>query len=100
MLDNWAFAQYSYSMDQERMKAFKRLLEEEHEWPGPYSFKFIVPSEKIDLVSQLLPDVEMTTRFSGKGKYTSVSFQLQCKSADDVIDVYEKVKNIPGIMSL
>ena len=82
------------------MKAFKRLLEEEHEWPGPYSFKFIVPSDQIDRVSQLLPDVEMTTRFSGKGKYTSVSFSLHCESADAVIDIYVKVKNIPGIMSL
>ncbi|NCN41002.1 DUF493 domain-containing protein [bacterium] len=87
-------------MDEARQKAFKKLLEEEHEWPGPYDFKFIVPSEQIDMISNLLPNVELTTRFSGKGKFTSVSFQIQCESPNDVVDIYIRVKNVPGLMAL
>ncbi len=87
-------------MEPSRKEAFKKLLETEHDWPGPYHFRFIVPSDQIEQVSRLLPEIDMETRFSGQGRFISLNFDLHCENADIVLEIYMKVQSIPGIVSL
>lgn len=87
-------------MDPNRKAKLQELIDKHHEWPVDYCFKFIVPSEQIEMMSQLLPEVEFSTRFSEKGKYGSVSFSLKCDDAEAVMEIYEKVQNVPGLMAL
>lgn len=87
-------------MDPERKAKLQKLIDKHHEWPVDYCFKFIVPAEQIETMNQLIPNVEFSTRFSEKGKYGSLSFTMTCETAEDVMAVYERVQNVPGLMAL
>ena len=80
-------------------EGLKKALEKE-DWPLEYPFKFIVPSEQVNVLNQLLPEVEVQTRFSSNAKFVSVSFSLNCESPEDVLAIYDKLKAIPGLISL
>lgn len=84
----------------DKNEQFKNALDEHHQWPCPYLFKFIVPSENLSKVVELFPDTEIQTRESKTGKYTSVSVETTMCSSKDVMEVYEKVASVPGVMSL
>lgn len=79
---------------------FKQVLDEHHQWPCPYLFKFIVPTENISMLMDFFPDDNVQTRESKSGKYTSVTVESHMCSSKEVMEVYEKVSTVPGIMSL
>ena len=78
----------------------KALLEDQHSWPCKYSFKFIVPVDKLSLVLASLGEEGISTKPSSKGKYISVTCSRSFNTADDVIKVYQSVSHIDGIISL
>ncbi len=84
----------------DKIEQFKQVLDGHHQWPCPYPFKFIVPSENLHLVVELFPDNELTTRESKSGKYTSITMETTMCASQEVMDVYEKASQIPGLMSL
>jgi len=84
----------------EKKARFKETLDECHEWPCPYVFKFIVPSENLQLIKDFFPENEVKTKKSKTGKYTSVTAEVHAYSSKEVMDIYEKVSIVPGIMSL
>lgn len=84
----------------EKDKKFKNMLDDHHQWPCPYVFKFIVPSGQMERFHELFPDAPLTTRQSKSGKYTSVTLESTMCSSHDVMAIYEKAGKIPGIMSL
>ena len=84
----------------DKHKEFKQMLDDHHQWPCPYVFKFIIPSGQMDSFRELFPDTDMTTRESKSGKYISVTLESHMCSSHDVMAVYEKAGKIPGIMSL
>ena len=73
-------------------------------WPSEYLYKFIVPSEeqKIQTIIGLFDNMGavISTRTSGKGNYTSISINVTMKSADQVIEKYQEVGEIEGVISL
>ncbi|QGY41339.1 DUF493 family protein [Pseudodesulfovibrio cashew] len=79
---------------------FKQALDGHHQWPCPYVFKFIVPNESLEALLALFPGEEVTTRPSKSGKYISATLESHMCSSKAVMDVYEKVSVIPGIMAL
>lgn len=79
---------------------FKELLDLSYDWPSKYTFKFIVPMEKVNMLTMLLADSEISTRPSKKGKYISITAVKTVASADEVIEIYERVSVIEGIVSL
>lgn len=79
---------------------FKQLLDDHHEWPCPYIFKFIVPSDQIEAFKSLFADEDLRTRNSKTGKYVSVTLESTMCSSHDVMATYKKASQIPGIMSL
>ncbi|MCG2792926.1 MAG: DUF493 domain-containing protein [Weeksellaceae bacterium] len=85
-------------------KSLKEKLEQQHNFPEEYLFKFIVPgdSEKITEIIRIFDGLKYTlsNRESSKGKYTSVSFLCFVMDADHVIDIYQKVAKIENVMML
>ncbi len=84
----------------ESMDKFKELLDDQYTWPAPYLFKFIVPATQLADLENLISKYVMTQKPSKNGKYISVTINVFCQSSDEVIDFYQKVSVIPGIMSL
>ncbi len=83
-----------------KIEQFKQTLDECHEWPCPYTYKFIMPTENLDQLTALFPNETMDSRESKNGKYTSITVTLKVCSADEVMAIYEKAATVPGLMSL
>ncbi|RAV28602.1 DUF493 family protein [Sinomicrobium soli] len=95
-------------MASEKEEQFYKRLKEELEnyttWPSRYLYKFIVPSdkEKTSEIEQIFDNTGavINTRKSSNGKYTSVSVEVVMESADAVIDKYQEVGKVEGVISL
>jgi len=73
-------------------------------WPAPYLFKFIVPTdlEKIAQIRAIFgeKEAEITEKKSKQGSYTSMSIRMTMPSAQSIIDKYQLVGLIEGVISL
>lgn len=94
-------------MDKKTEEFYERLkgeLEKSNSWPALYLYKFIVPTDK-DKIEQIqkafdcLGAVIKTTQ-SKTGKFTSVSVDVQMESPQAVIEKYQQLSTIEGIVSL
>jgi putative lipoic acid-binding regulatory protein len=90
-------------MDPE-IERIKKLLNENHEWPSLFMFKFVVPSEneKIAKTEALVNSetAEIRLRPSSKGNYTAVTIRVVMVSAQAVLDVYAEARKIDGLIAL
>lgn len=84
----------------ENFDQFKSLLDSQYLWPCPYLFKFIVSRESLTLAQTLCGNALFTLRESSTGKYVSISFSLELESSDAVLAVYQKARQIPGLIAL
>ena len=76
---------------------------EQLEWPNVYLFKFIVPNnpESVARTVALFDEAsEIEYHESKNAKFISVSAKEMMLSADSIMEIYEKAKDIPGIISL
>tara|TARA_B100002019_G_scaffold127824_1_gene110003 strand:+ start:535 stop:810 length:276 start_codon:yes stop_codon:yes gene_type:complete len=86
--------------------AFSKLrvqLEAIKEWPMLYMFKFIIPYDvkRYAQVTGLFgDDAEVYHKNSKNGKFTSITAKEVMISADDVMLVYKRASQIPGIIAL
>jgi uncharacterized protein len=97
------------SEDREKETAafYERLqveLDNSNTWPAEYLFKFIVPSvddnvERVENAFNCMGAVIKTTK-SKTGKFTSVSVDVTMKNAQEIIEKYQEVATIKGIVSL
>jgi nitrate reductase NapAB chaperone NapD len=95
--------------DKERETAefYERLkveLDNSNTWPAEYLFKFIVPTsdeniKKVEEAFNCMGAVIKTTK-SKTGKFTSISIDLEVKDSQEIIDKYQEVSTIKGIVSL
>ncbi len=81
-------------------QAFKEKLEGTHSFPGPYTFKFIVTTEKQETVEGLIEGAEVSVKPSSGNKYVSVTLNSQMQTGDEVIAVYKKANTIEGLIAL
>ncbi len=94
-------------MDKKTEEFYERLkveLDNSNVWPAEYLFKFIVPSvddnvEKIKDAFDCMGAVIKTTK-SKTGKFTSLSVDVTVKDSQEIIDKYQEVGTIKGIVSL
>lgn len=98
-------------MDNERERKtaefYERLkveLDRTNSWPAEYLFKFIVPTseeniQKVEDAFNCMGAVIKTTK-SKTGKFTSISVDLMVKDSQEVIDKYQELSTIEGIVSL
>jgi putative lipoic acid-binding regulatory protein len=86
-----------------------KLLEEHHQFPGPYTFKVIGPwqDEFVNAVQQVAQgslekasDYILTTRPSSKGRYVSVSLEARVRDSAQVLDIYAALRQVEGVMVL
>lgn len=90
---------------EEFYRKLKTQLQDTSMWPTEYLYKFIIPTkpEKIKQIHNIFNNMGavIKTRQSKKGKYTSVSVNVQMKDPDAVIDKYKTVGNeVEGVISL
>lgn len=79
---------------------FKKKLDDIHDFPTVYMFKFIVTEDKTEAVDNLFPANKLTYKPSSKGKYISVTANVMMPSSDRVIEIYKEAKKIEGIIAL
>ena len=85
------------------MEFYERLksqLDQVHTWPSPYVFKFIVPAERQEELLPLLPIGQIEQKLSSSGKYVSITLKAMISDSEQVIAVYQRAGQIPGIVSL
>lgn len=94
-------------MDKKTEEFYERLkteLDNTNTWPAEYLFKFIVPTdtEKVEAVKNAFDclGAVIKTSQSKTGKFTSLSVDVQMKSAQQIVDKYIEVSTIEGIVSL
>ncbi len=84
--------------------SLKTKLEENHNFPEDYVFKFIIPSnsEKITEILRIYDGMKYTlsNRDSKNGKYTSLTINAFVLDADQVIALYKNVAKLEGVMML
>jgi hypothetical protein len=93
--------------EKETAEFYERLkveLDMSNTWPAEYLFKFIVPTvdENVKTVEEAfdcMGAVIKTTR-SKTGKFTSVSVDVTMKDSQEIIDKYQELASIKGIVSL
>jgi len=87
----------------DRLEKLRYQLLENDTWPLPYMFKFIVPNKdgKVEKIQKIL---ENTGRLSYKHtrnlKHVAITCVAKMNSADDIIDITEKVGAIEGVLVL
>jgi putative lipoic acid-binding regulatory protein len=80
---------------------FKALLESQYQWPTVYQFKFICGREQLEALKALLgPKVQLQIKESAQGKYVAVTFSRHMECSSDVIEVYQRVAVISGVIAL
>ena len=82
----------------------KKELDLSSTWPSVYLFKFIVPTDKENILRveeafDCMGAVIKTTK-SKTGKFTSISVDVMMKDSQEIIDKYMKLSTIEGIISL
>ena len=91
-------------MEESDYDRIKLTLDQTHDWPVVFLFKFIVPSdlEKIAKVEALFNSetAEIRIKESSNGKYTSLSAREIVTSAEEVLLIYKKSSEIEGLIAL
>ena len=82
----------------------KKELDLSSTWPSIYLYKFIVPTDKENILRveeafDCMGAVIKTTK-SKTGKFTSISVDVMMKDSQEIIDKYIEVSTIKGIISL
>jgi putative lipoic acid-binding regulatory protein len=96
------------STDQNPEEFYEKLkdrLYKTSSWPSEYLYKFIIKTDKKNLViiEDLFNNVGavINTKESKNGKYTSISINLLMSNPEAVIEKYKEVINkVEGVISL
>jgi uncharacterized protein len=90
-------------LNEEAKDRLRQRLNEVHEWPSLYMFKFIFEpeQEKLDAVMAMFPpESEMLRKYSAGGKYLSLTVKEVMMNAEEVLQRYEKASMIEGVIVL
>ena len=79
---------------------FRDLLDQSYQWPDYYEFKFIVKIDDKHLVLAKLHGFTITEHLSKNGNYISISARKLMNNPQEIIEVYEVVSTIKGVISL
>lgn len=96
--------QNQHNSPEEFYASLKEKLEETHNFPEEYLFKFIIPNDsaKLTEIYKVFDGLQHTlsNRDSKNGKYVSVSVNAFVLDADQVVKIYQEVSVIEGVMML
>jgi putative lipoic acid-binding regulatory protein len=86
-----------------------KLLEEHHQFPGPYTFKVIglwedefvsAVKEAAATVLEKGDDCKLSTRPSSKGRYVSISLDTTMRDSAQVLAMYAALRQVEGVVVL
>ena len=80
--------------------SFKELLKRQYTWPTLFTFKFVVPSAKLDDLKALFPLVSPKLRPSSNGRFVSTTYMMIQNDPDQVLDTYAKASQVEKIIML
>jgi len=80
--------------------SLREKLDDHYIWPSLYTFKFVVPKEKVEEVKKLFPNHESTERHSKNGNYISVTLQMMMPGSAEIIEVYQIASRVEGLIAL
>ena len=84
--------------------SLQQKLEDQHNFPEDYLFKFIISAsqEKLTEIYRVFDGLKYSTsnRDSKNGNYTSLSISAFVMDAAQVVDIYKKVGTIEGVIML
>lgn len=87
-------------IDSKSLDSFRSSLDANYQWPCLFPFKFIVPEAQIETVLELFADDPLQERKSSKGRFTAFTLELYVHSSDEVIAIYQRVAQVPDVISL
>ena len=82
------------------LHSFRSSLDANYDWPCLYPFKFIVPKEQAGTVLELFADDPVQANESSTGRFIAYTMEMQMHSCDEVIAIYQRVAQVPGVISL
>lgn len=80
--------------------AFKEKLDQEHQWPTVYMFKFVVPVAKEQEVEGTFPEEPWQKRHSKEGNYVAFTLKKMINNSDEVVEIYKQARGIEGLIAL
>jgi len=86
--------------DDTSLESFRSSLNANYEWPAYFPFKFIVPKEHSATVLALFADDPVRTNESSNGRFIAYTIEMHVHSCDEVIAIYQRVAQVPGVISL
>ena len=83
------------------------LLRNQHTFPGVFDFRVVVRAgKKTTVVSAIQASVgesgalqNVKQRASSKGNYEALVVQMRVTSAEQVLDVYDLIQNLPEVVT-
>ncbi len=89
--------------NEEAKNRLRERLNEVHQWPSVYMFKFVLEPDdaKLDALLVLFPkESEVLRRYSAGGKYVSITVKEVMMNADEIVARHDKASAIPGVIVL
>lgn len=81
-------------------ESFRSSLDANHDWPCHFTFKFIVPKAQTETVLGLFADDPVQANESSTGRFIAYTMEIYVHSCDEVIAIYQRVAQVPGVISL
>lgn len=80
--------------------AFKEKLDNQHDWPTTYMFKFVVPAARVSEVKTAFSEETLQTKQSKQGNYVAFTMNKMIYSSDEVVEIYQEARKIEGLIAL
>jgi uncharacterized protein len=82
------------------LQRFQERLDEHHNWPCEYVFKFIAPSSKAKDLTALFNEEHISTKLSSNERFIALTARVRMESSKDVLEIYRRASVIPEIIML
>ena len=84
--------------------SLKEKLTDHHDFPEDYLFKFIIPTDQAKLteIYKVFDGIKFTlgNRESKNGEYTACTSNAFVLDADQVVNIYQEIAKIEGVILL
>lgn len=87
-------------LEDHQLHGLKCQLDQCHAWPCVYMFKFIVPQAEASRLLAVLAPERHSARESRGGKYVALTMEMAMSSSEEVLMIYQKASQVPGVMCL
>lgn len=84
------------------LENFAELLKRHYQFPCEYTYKFVVPASARPLAETMLTAFSCicVVKISRSGRYLSISATRSMESVEEIIEIYQKMHIIDGLISL